>query len=149
MSNSEDLKPCPFCGGEAVAYRFGTGYMVKCLECAISTLCENTKSEAIEAWNKRANSEKPNLTYADIEKMVNLHTWEVGHSRGGWEWQTAMLGELMICREYGRGKHKGKVFLSADVMRRVFPSDIKAYAEAQRLVVDIVADALGVERSGK
>lgn len=50
----EELRKCPFCGGEAetrcaVAY---AGY-VECLSCGSHTKICYTKSEAIAAWNRR------------------------------------------------------------------------------------------------
>lgn len=68
-----DLKPCPFCGGEAIAklssakwvdeaYR-GKIFVVGCKECSCTTSpylalniidrCE-AKRQAIAAWNRRA-----------------------------------------------------------------------------------------------
>lgn len=64
-----ELKPCPFCGGEAGSVKvvgLGVAY-VECKVCGamvgrtrkiISTRCGNlhytTREEAIEAWNRRA-----------------------------------------------------------------------------------------------
>lgn len=67
MSNSK-LKPCPFCGGEAGIKKdccFGGDiYFVECQHCLTRGSGEHLKANAIAAWNKRTNSEKPNLTYA-------------------------------------------------------------------------------------
>ena len=67
---SEELKPCPFCGGEATLFQIkcithsngGAGmFQVKCvnLQCNVSpkTMYESSKDEAIVAWNRRANDE--------------------------------------------------------------------------------------------
>ena len=62
---SVDLKPCPFCGGEAelvehevVGYQ--TDFYVECVTCdcimCMGGLCYPTENEAIEAWNKRAET---------------------------------------------------------------------------------------------
>ena len=63
MSDSEELKPCPFCGGEAkvlgTKYEGGDYYIV-CEKCRVRVGSYSNPVEAIEAWNKRANSEKPN-----------------------------------------------------------------------------------------
>lgn len=58
-----ELKPCPFCGGEAKLYRMptldGFPYKVGCNEvtCPIHvfTVGMCTKEEAIEAWNRRVS----------------------------------------------------------------------------------------------
>jgi len=53
-----ELKPCPFCGGEAHIYpddpNFAkTWFYVECIDChANSKLCK-TKQGVIEAWNRR------------------------------------------------------------------------------------------------
>lgn len=54
---SNELKPCPFCGGEAA---FGANSCqgfeyVRCVSCKARTWsCYNTKEQAAEAWNTRA-----------------------------------------------------------------------------------------------
>lgn len=56
-----ELKPCPFCGGEAEAYDYEYGidpvvaYGCKCKQCGIAMSGHDSKCEAIEAWNRRAN----------------------------------------------------------------------------------------------
>lgn len=59
----EDLKPCPFCDGEAeVNYvdlgGYEDGYEVRCPDCGCGTDYFYTKQEAIEAWNRRAYETK-------------------------------------------------------------------------------------------
>ena len=55
MSNLE-LKPCPFCGGEAccmvLSFRRGERYCCECLDC-VQTQTQQyiTPQEAINAWN--------------------------------------------------------------------------------------------------
>lgn len=60
---SEELKPCPFCGGKRAVTvvddeaeeRFG----VKCFDCGGMIDAEkDTLQEAIEAWNRRAKDDK-------------------------------------------------------------------------------------------
>ena len=49
-----ELKPCPFCGGEASMYiAYDDGYYVCCDECGCGLPVYNTEEEAIEAWNRR------------------------------------------------------------------------------------------------
>ena len=67
-----ELKPCPFCGGEAVPrytekntngwtsniiYRSKKGF-VECKKCYARTKEHGKMCRAIEAWNRRANDEE-------------------------------------------------------------------------------------------
>ena len=65
----KELKPCPFCGGEAVLETFNTrkGYeaTIQCNgRCILymSTITYDTEKEAVEnvvkAWNRRADDEQ-------------------------------------------------------------------------------------------
>lgn len=52
----EELKKCPFCGGEAKFYKvydFVNRYVVKCTKCYIR-IVGFRKEDVIEAWNRRA-----------------------------------------------------------------------------------------------
>lgn len=53
-----DLKPCPFCGGEArlalVSYPGGDRYRVHCTDCGATTWPRIIDGKAaIRAWNRR------------------------------------------------------------------------------------------------
>jgi hypothetical protein len=52
-----ELKPCPFCGGEATLYREGRKFFTGCLgnDCAIQPVTANYTSEAAvySVWNTR------------------------------------------------------------------------------------------------
>ena len=61
-----ELKPCPFCGGEAIIRRTSVSnwlgeprdFTVVCRECDASVRKFYPKEkEAIEAWNRRADNE--------------------------------------------------------------------------------------------
>lgn len=51
----KELKPCPFCGGEAglFAYEIFVEYSVYCKSCHNGTDEYRSKEGAIEAWNRR------------------------------------------------------------------------------------------------
>ena len=62
---SEELKPCPFCGGVAKLNTFKTkklylrsvGYFIECTVCKNRTTMNLNAEDSIEAWNRRANDE--------------------------------------------------------------------------------------------
>lgn len=68
---SDELKPCPFCGGEAtpiVGQQPNSGdlsYSVACVQCNTAIFRANTKAwnpyksikEAVDAWNWRVENE--------------------------------------------------------------------------------------------
>ena len=60
--NMSELKPCPFCGGEATIEDNGDFVDVSCKDmfCRGWTSCLEfkTKQQAIEAWNRRAEDGK-------------------------------------------------------------------------------------------
>ena len=54
---TDELKPCPFCGGEAEIMRTDNGGHIVCLyhNCnAVSPTFYKSESKAIDAWNTRA-----------------------------------------------------------------------------------------------
>ena len=58
---SNELKPCAHCGGEAECSQWFTAYVsgkyaTSCESCGILTAFYDTKAEAIQAWNARANN---------------------------------------------------------------------------------------------
>lgn len=56
---NEELKPCPFCGGNAIVAEVDSEEigcklnMVCCEDCGISTPGSEDASAVIEIWNKR------------------------------------------------------------------------------------------------
>lgn len=68
MTNTEELLPCPFCGGEAKKALIGNDYTkkrsveVKCTQCFVKRVTAGIRSNheqlniwATEAWNKRTD----------------------------------------------------------------------------------------------
>ena len=55
----EKLKPCPFCGGEALMWRWNGGVRIDCGNWTLTTpehivgVGAKTAEEAIKLWNKR------------------------------------------------------------------------------------------------
>ena len=50
----EELKPCPFCGGEATIRGGRKCYWVRCTNCGCETTVRDSQEEVIEIWNRRA-----------------------------------------------------------------------------------------------
>lgn len=50
-----ELKPCPFCGGQA--HIMHEGHWIMCEDCQSESGYYETKEETIEAWNRRAENE--------------------------------------------------------------------------------------------
>ncbi len=54
---TNELKPCPFCGYEEIVVSptgFHGAYIAYCIQCHSSTGDYDTKADAIAAWNRRA-----------------------------------------------------------------------------------------------
>lgn len=62
-TKARELKPCPFCGGEAESdFQFmgrseRTVWIIECVSCKASVGVHGTTAEAIAAWNRRAHPE--------------------------------------------------------------------------------------------
>ena len=75
------VEPCPFCGGEAERYKHNnTGatadwcgevqHWVGCGgDCGASTCMHDTETEAVTAWNTRADSARIEAQAAEIERL--------------------------------------------------------------------------------
>ena len=51
---SEELKPCPFCGGLAVVCKFDFElYAATCVSCGSRGKYASSEPEAVEHWNRR------------------------------------------------------------------------------------------------
>ena len=64
---SDKLKPCPFCGGTPIVSGCDdTLWSVICKKCAASIDYNETKQEAIEAWNRRV---QPTFTPDELDAI--------------------------------------------------------------------------------
>ena len=59
VNDMEELKRCPFCGGEAAILHYpGDGYLPHCTECdGMIEKWFDTPEEALESWNRRTTNE--------------------------------------------------------------------------------------------
>lgn len=55
MSNGEEIKQCPFCGGKARVNLFLGNYCVTCDKCpgAVFPIKGMTRKEVVDSWNRR------------------------------------------------------------------------------------------------
>ncbi len=67
---SEYLKPCPFCGGKNMRIWNTSTPWVSCDDCLANTAYGETKEEAIEQWNRRADKLEGQPTAYDPDKVV-------------------------------------------------------------------------------
>ncbi|MBO5781047.1 MAG: Lar family restriction alleviation protein [Opitutales bacterium] len=160
--NNEDLKPCPFCGGEAHIFGHTKSWGILCTKCYVSTLRYETEAAAIAAWNRRvcvkqnaetldtksvaSNQLNAKLTYAEIEKMVKPLEWELQCEGGDF---VAKVGKVLFRISYWDAEEKYIVFCDSTLIQGGFALLDKAKHAAQKWLVELVAAALGVERSGK
>ena len=70
---SNDLKPCPFCGGKAEMYRLADGCGVQCANRACGVVAHivpcDTEEEAVAVWNQRAGAETPRKIADQMETL--------------------------------------------------------------------------------
>lgn len=52
LEYNAELKPCPFCGGNAVLY-VGEDSFVKCHSCDAESFHGESSDEVVAAWNRR------------------------------------------------------------------------------------------------
>jgi hypothetical protein len=57
---SQELKPCPFCNGEAEMRVYDGEYFAQCIQCFCSTAADHQQdSDALTAWNRRPSPVPP------------------------------------------------------------------------------------------
>jgi Lar family restriction alleviation protein len=69
---SEELKPCPFCGGDAQVTYFWQSYshMIVCEDCGNKTPPQHTKDEAVAAWNRRASDTLLDAIHVAVNEAI-------------------------------------------------------------------------------
>jgi Lar family restriction alleviation protein len=66
---SDELKPCPFCGGPAQVINAGPGNCyVRCSMCGAAS-DDRARSEAIAAWNRRVPADALEAAATEAERL--------------------------------------------------------------------------------
>ena len=61
-----ELKPCPFCGGEAELYQSYCGYyQIECHQCGARSCTAVEKESVISNWNMRSTTERKSKTMSN------------------------------------------------------------------------------------
>ena len=96
-----ELKSCPFCGEQPEIRKYpdleGAQYSVDCLNdsCQVCACCVlmNTKEEAIEAWNTRA------------ERTCKIKPWRMEEDTGFYDCLECECGHVMDGSEWAKSTH--------------------------------------------
>ena len=109
MSNKE-LKPCPFCGGEADIEGIPQLYYISCKNCYADMRAYGSKAEAINAWNTRNYLEKQDSSISEkiidaiienkLFSVINPHTnKEIEETLVVWAGNANEIIETVICEQ--------------------------------------------------
>lgn len=79
---SIELKPCPFCGEEAILAETNDEVLVECCNCYAHTGLYCSEQEAIDAWNSRV---KPTFTPDELDAIRKALEAYSPKSRKQWE----------------------------------------------------------------
>lgn len=68
MTQQEELKPCPFCGGKSYKHENKSGavsrYIIECYDCRASSAYDAHEVNLIKKWNTRATPDIANFIEA-------------------------------------------------------------------------------------
>ena len=74
--NKQELKSCPFCGGEAIENRFDSLYWFQCEECCASTKESDEYEVALKAWNTREQANEASEWDSVMKRIEEISKFE-------------------------------------------------------------------------
>lgn len=155
MTHTQDLLPCPFCGGTAYIGRGKRGHSCYCRTCKVgwSLTVRMSREQAIAAWNRRVPAPAvPDDVAGLVDRLKKVALWAADQDQGGvmslidtaadaLEAQAAELARLRADMDQG-----AKDYCDLMDQRDVFHVRVKALEDALRPFVVYVHDDL---RKGK
>ena len=81
-----ELKPCPFCGGEAHTYHNNLWHVgcENALNGCVTMSAFVTEAEAIDAWNARAERTCRLIRHGSLANMPSFVCWSCSECGFGW-----------------------------------------------------------------
>ena len=103
-----ELKPCPFCGGEAkIRHRAFETTSIQCERCGVETLLyedspsSSGKSKAKAAWNRRAQPANEPLTLEEMNALDHEPIY-ILHTGGKWTMNGWHIATASSYQNHGR-----------------------------------------------
>lgn len=112
---TEELKPCPFCGGSGSYSNAGFGFIVKCRKCGSKTSIQESGKEAADAWNNRSIEDLKDDENAWLEKNLKDYNRVM--------LENARLREAL--EEIARGFDTDSWYYTREVMMRIAKEALK------------------------
>lgn len=89
------LKPCPFCGGEAILAENTNSeeLLVECCNCYAHTGLYCSEQEAIDAWNNRVQPTQPTFTPNELDAIRRMFAERYPRARELSEIERSIIGQ--------------------------------------------------------
>lgn len=106
---TENLKRCPFCGGEAKCIEFYGLYHVICCNCYIAGKDCSTRESAVSAWNARPIEDELTGKIEKLERENHILRLDLAEIARGFDvdgFDYTREGMMRIAKEALKGESK-------------------------------------------